>query len=508
MQEKNFDIIVTLNPTFLDKRALARYLDAGATIFRLNGSFLLAEGVKDIVSTIRSHCGNQVKLLLDLPGFKPRFSNLDTEIHYEAGIPIAISLKSINYPDIITHCKNGEYLRINDGMVRLRIQSIDNEKVVFIPDQNGVLPRGKGFHLEKRGYRPESRCLSSLDIDLIETAKNSEIDYVGLSFVHNLDDIKHVEKYLEGSSTVFLPKLEARESFEDGNLLSILCTCEKVILDRGDTAGEMGLENIWRIQRKTLDVVNLLGCHVIMATQFFTQMMTSPVPSIAEIDSFFDLVDLGINGVQLSEETCVGSYGFEIVRLIRRNVECLNKYNQNSNAQGSVVWIMGPPSSGKTTIAKSLTERLGRSRIPASHIDGDEIRGLLGSKGSCAPEDRLRVVSMISYHAQKAAGTGDNVVVSALTANKDARDFIQRNIDNLTIVYLNCPMEECARRDPKGLYAKSFEGQIETLIGFNTPYNAPEYRDIVIDTGKCSLDECVQKLIMFLLEEKKIRVWD
>ncbi len=172
---------------------------------------------------------------------------------------------------------------------------------------------------------------------------------------------------------------------------------------------------------------------------------------------------------------------------------------------GRVIWLMGPTSSGKTTLARALVERLVQREIPASHLDGDDIRGQFGSSLGFKDEDRLRVVSAIVDLANKAAGKGETVVVSALTAYEEARELIRKNIEKLIVVYLDCPIEECAKRDVKGLYAKAKRKEINTLVGYNTPYNPPEHKDIILDTYSLPLEKCVDILWEQLIEGQAIR---
>ncbi len=147
---------------------------------------------------------------------------------------------------------------------------------------------------------------------------------------------------------------------------------------------------------------------------------------------------------------------------------------------GFVLWLMGPTSGGKTTVAEKLTEQLRTSGIMVLHYDGDEVRDFFGDNLGFEPSDRMRVVSTLIHLANKAAQTGVNVIVSALTANEDARRLVKGEVGNLITGYIKCPIEVCAARDPKGLYALASSGKIDTLIGLNSEYRAPENPDIVI----------------------------
>ena len=496
-----------MDPRTIVKENLKRIANLGVTIIRINGSFFQIDGVDSILSLIHEAKSLNLKILLDLPGFKPRFTYLKGSIHYEAGKIMEVPLSSINYPDIITHMEHGDIIRINDGMVKLKIDKIEKKTVYFIPNRSGKLRRGKGFYLEKQGYRPVDHCLSELDIELIEFAKETKIDYVGISFVHNLQDLKLVEDMIAGSSTRYIPKIEARASLGDRNLIPILANCDKVIIDRGDMAGEMGLETVWYYQRKVLDLSSIYGCQVIMATQFLTSMLNKPLPSIAEIDSLYDLLNFGIKGVQLSEETCVGEHGYEVVKMINKSQKNWFKSQNPDVRLGKVVWIMGPTSSGKTTLAKKLVDKLSNSKIPVCHYDGDEVRELFGSELSFENESRLLVVRTLVYLAKKASGAGSNVVISALTANEDARKLVNEELPGSSLVYLDCPIAVCSKRDPKGLYENAKNGEIDTLIGFNTAYKKPDHIDITIDTSENNIEGCVKELLDSLIFSNRLKNW-
>lgn len=168
--------------------------------------------------------------------------------------------------------------------------------------------------------------------------------------------------------------------------------------------------------------------------------------------------------------------------------------------KGVVFWIMGPTSSGKTTLANLFLKSLRSKGILAIHYDGDEVRNFFGDKLGFENDERLKVVKTIAHLSNKAADSGLTVVVSALTANDDARKFIRNHINNLVIVYLKCSIKTCRNRDPKGLYLKAQKGEINTLIGFNTCYEPVSQPDITIDSENGSIDENVELLISFFFE--------
>ena len=166
-----------------------------------------------------------------------------------------------------------------------------------------------------------------------------------------------------------------------------------------------------------------------------------------------------------------------------------------------IFWILGPTSSGKTTIGKMLVQEMRITNIPAIHYDGDEIRSFFGTTLGFEARDRLRAVSICAHLANKASDAGLNVVVSALTANDDARDYIAKNVPNLIRIYLKCPIEICIIRDSRGLYQSVREGKIDpkTLIGLDEPYPPPSNPDLIIATNENTPEESVVIIKNYLI---------
>ena len=169
----------------------------------------------------------------------------------------------------------------------------------------------------------------------------------------------------------------------------------------------------------------------------------------------------------------------------------------NKQAQmkrGRVIWLLGPTSAGKTTIGKLYVDMARANGVAALHYDGDEVRGFFGGDLGFRPEDRLRAVSICTHVAEKAAEAGIEVVVSALTANDDARAYIREQIKDLALIYLSCPLAVCIERDSRGLYRKAEAGEVDpdTIIGLKTPYNPPRDADMTIDTSEYTAQQSAE----------------
>lgn len=158
-----------------------------------------------------------------------------------------------------------------------------------------------------------------------------------------------------------------------------------------------------------------------------------------------------------------------------------------------VLWLMGPTSAGKTTIGRQFVEDMRATEIPAIHYDGDEIRAFFGDTLGFRPEERLRAVSTCAQLGKKANDAGLNVVISALTANDDARNYVKINVPNLVVTYLICPIDICIQRDSRGLYRKAREGTVDpkTIIGLQSPYEPPINPNITIDTSIHTVEQSI-----------------
>ncbi len=504
---KKFQIIVTINPGITTKEILNNYIDNGATFIRINGAFnnlsLLYEQIQEIQEIIKGKC----KILLDLPGFKIRLSNIDEKIFFRKDEPFKIRGSFLNYPKVLDYIKEGEKIRANDGMNIFKVKYTEKNSIVCVSEVSGELTRGRGLHFESGDFRSFIiKQFTERDKNLIAMAKKTKIDFVGLSFIRSINDIKLFEEELIDSDIKCIPKIESFDSIT--NLYEILSYSDLVIVDRGDMAGEIGLKHTWAAQRKILSLAKLLNTRVILATQFFTSMIRKATPSIAEIDSFIDLLNLNIDGIQLSEETAIGFYGNQVVSLITNMIKVIGKNNKEVNDNNFTVWIMGPTGSGKTTIASMLTKELIDAKIDTLHFDGDEVRSFFGSNHGFSSDDRLRVVNTLVKLCKKSTLYNKNSVVSALTAHDNARDLISNEINSLVTVYLDCPIEVCKKRDVKGLYTMAERGEIDTLIGVNSVYKPPVSPDLVIKNDNNTKPDDVVKKIVAYLAQKRIKTFE
>lgn len=312
-----FDIIATIPQSWSADR-IARVADGGVTIARINGAFTPLERIPSLVARIRRAAGRRVRIILDLSGPKIRFTRLPARLPFTRGSVVTLKRGYFNHPEFFDGLRPGLRLRVNDGANVLVCRRTGPDAAVCVADSEGAIEKGRGLQLGKADGR-KAFSLTELDRSLIRLGEKLRAEYLGVSFVNGPQDVRHVRGLLTGRGTVCVPKIESRQSLL--NLRAILADSKLVIVDRGDLAGEIGVDRIWEAQRRILAAARRSGTRVILATQVLTNMIHKPVPTIAEIDSLYGLLALGIQGVQLSNETYLGRYPEEAVRVVREAYE-------------------------------------------------------------------------------------------------------------------------------------------------------------------------------------------
>lgn len=169
--------------------------------------------------------------------------------------------------------------------------------------------------------------------------------------------------------------------------------------------------------------------------------------------------------------------------------------------EGFVVWLTGLPASGKTTIAGVLEERLRGEGLKVEVMDGDEVRRNLSPDLGFTKEDREIHARRVAFVSKLLARNGVAVIVALISPYRSFRAHVRESVPNFVETYVRCPVEECARRDPKGLYQKAMAGEIKDFTGVNDPYEEPEAPEILLDTHLETTDESAGKILQWLSDQ-------
>ncbi len=169
----------------------------------------------------------------------------------------------------------------------------------------------------------------------------------------------------------------------------------------------------------------------------------------------------------------------------------------DNSAVAPVVWLTGLSGAGKSTIASDLARSLEEQGLPVETLDGDSIRALFPNTGF-SREERNAHVKRVGYMASLLARHGIFVVVSLISPYREAREFVRGLCPRFVEVYVSTPLEECERRDPKGLYAQAREGRLRHFTGINDPYEPPEAPDLTIDTRWMFAQQAAESILATL----------
>ncbi|WP_153722138.1 adenylyl-sulfate kinase [Sporosarcina cascadiensis] len=172
----------------------------------------------------------------------------------------------------------------------------------------------------------------------------------------------------------------------------------------------------------------------------------------------------------------------------------------------AVLYFTGLSGSGKSTIANAAARKLHDLGANTYVLDGDNVRHGLNSDLGFSDEARKENIRRIGEVAKLFIDSGQLVFTAFISPFQEDRDSVRRLVeaDEFVEVYISCPLEACEERDPKGLYEKARAGVIPEFTGISSPYEAPVQPELVLETDRYTIDECVEQLISYLRKNKWI----
>lgn len=163
--------------------------------------------------------------------------------------------------------------------------------------------------------------------------------------------------------------------------------------------------------------------------------------------------------------------------------------------KGFCVWFTGLSGSGKSTLARALASRLEKMNVPVQVLDGDEVRTRLTKGLGFSKEDRDTNIDRIAFVANCIVKAGGVAITCAVSPYREARDKARKEIGNFVEVHVSTPLEDCIKRDVKGLYKKAQAGEIPNFTGISDPYEPPTAPELAVPTHRHSLDESVDLVV-------------
>lgn len=163
-----------------------------------------------------------------------------------------------------------------------------------------------------------------------------------------------------------------------------------------------------------------------------------------------------------------------------------------------VLWLTGLSASGKTTLAQAIVKKLKEEGCKVHHLDGDEVRDKSKDFFGFDKEGRDKNIRAAIDLAKKYQDEGFLVVASFISPYKCHRDWGREALPGYIEVFIDTPLSECERRDPKGLYKKARAGEIKLFTGIDDPFEAPDNPDLHIKTMEMAVYECLEEVMRFL----------
>ena len=318
-------IICTLGPS-TDKDGVLRELIAnGMNVARFNfshGSHEEHKGRLDLLKSLREELGKPVAALLDTKGPEIRLKDFKngTEM-LEAGQTFTLTTRdvegtkeicSITYKDLPQDVAPGGTIMLDDGLIKLQIQTVNDTDIVCTVLNNGKIKNKKGVNVP--GVHLSMPYMSQRDKDDIIFGIEQGFDFIAASFVRTAQDVYEIRNLLNeyDSNIRIIAKIENREGVN--NIDSILAAADAVMVARGDLGVEIDFTELPGIQKNIIERSFSFGKPIVTATQMLDSMMVNPRPTRAEISDVANAIYDGTSAIMLSGETAAGAYPVEALK--------------------------------------------------------------------------------------------------------------------------------------------------------------------------------------------------
>ena len=321
LRTRRVKILATLGPASNDEATIRRLWEAGADVFRINMSHADHPLMRELVATIRrieEQVGRPIGILGDIQGPKHRLGQFaDGKVSVEPGDTFTLdssdepgnaSRVKLPHPDILEALSEGDRVLVNDGKVRLRVTEEHEDSVTTTVEVGTELSDRKGVNM------PDSElgtgALTEKDRKDMAALLEADVDWIALSFIQRPEDMAEARKIARGRVGL-MAKIEKPQAVE--RLDEIIELSDAIMVARGDLGVEMPLQDVPAIQKAMIRKARGAGKPVVVATQMLESMITSPVPTRAEVSDVATAVYEGADAVMLSAESAAGDYPVEAV---------------------------------------------------------------------------------------------------------------------------------------------------------------------------------------------------
>ena len=371
-RRRKIKILATLGPSSNTPEIIEKLFIAGADMFRINMSHTSHDAMRSLIEIIRNieaQYDRPIAILADLQGPKLRIGSFEGEsVTLERGQTFILDSDErpgnrervyLPHPEIFAALEPGHTVLLNDGRVRLKVREAEAGRAVTEVVAGRKLSDRKGVSLPDTVLR--SGALTEKDRRDLDAALAAEVDWVALSFIQRPEDIAEARKIVQGRAGI-MSKIEKPQALQ--HLEEIMDLSDSVMVARGDLGVEMPLEAVPGVQKRITRMARRAGKPVVVATQMLESMISSPVPTRAEVSDVATAVFEGADAVMLSAESAAGEYPVEAVETMNGIAEAVEQdplFPTIIQAQRPE-----PESTGADTIAsaaRQIAETLGLAAI-------------------------------------------------------------------------------------------------------------------------------------------------
>ena len=324
-------IVCTVGPASRSLPILESLIASGMSVARLNLSHGTFKEHQEDISNIRkasARLNRPVGIIIDLPGVKIRIGQLkDGVVLLKRGDHVTLTTKqvlgtsamiSVNYKKLPSSVSKGNTIFLNDGFTQLMVEGVSKDDIQCKVIIGGKLLSNKGLNLP--GAKLSVNPITKRDYEIIDFGLSQGVNTFGLSFVEKAEDILRVRKFAKsrGKTVYLVAKIERKGAID--NFDEILKVVDAVMIARGDLGIETPIEEVPVVQKELIRKANVFGRPVITATQMLGSMTQNIRPTRAEVNDVANAVLDGTDDVMLYEETAIGEYPLETVRMMAKIV--------------------------------------------------------------------------------------------------------------------------------------------------------------------------------------------
>lgn len=322
-------IVATLGPASSDPKVLERMINAGVDVVRINFSHGTKEEhieAAELTRSLARAAGHAVGVLADLQGPKIRIGKFERgKIALKTGDKFILDAEctlgnqervGLDYKELPNDVETGATLILDDGRIVLGVSAVEGDQVYCVVEQGGVLSNNKGIN--RKGGGLSAPALTGKDVEDIRTAAALKADYLAVSFPRSGDDMRWARDVMReaGGKSLLMAKIERSEAILA--LDDILQASDAIMVARGDLAVEVGDAVVPALQKRMIRTARANNKLVVTATQMMESMVTSPIPTRAEVSDVANAVLDGTDAVMLSAESATGQYPVEAVAAMAR----------------------------------------------------------------------------------------------------------------------------------------------------------------------------------------------